>query len=229
MSKVGRVIVRIIVVILVFALGGAAVLLALAAGCLDSARIQPTPGQWGLFLSAPRVELLDDGRQLRLLEDFVYIDPQKKVWLAPKGSIVDGASIPQVFWSLIGGPLEGPYRNASIPHDVECERKREKWEDVHFMFYQACRCGGLGETQAKVMYWAVYQFGPRWQLASRMTREMVTLPDGSHEPRTFETRSAVPERSTRNPPAEILEKAKRYIGQHNPSLDELRRLDPGRL
>jgi len=30
------------------------------------------------------------------------------------------------------------------------------------MFYDACLCGGVGETKAKVMYWAVRIFGPKW-------------------------------------------------------------------
>ena len=80
----------------------------------------------------------------------------------PAGSVVDGASIPQVFWSLVGGPFEGEYRNASVVHDVACDRKSEPWEAVHLMFYNACRCGGVGEKKAKLLYWAVYLGGPRW-------------------------------------------------------------------
>src|SRR5712692_9140850 len=33
------------------------------------------------------------------------------------------ASIPRAFWSVIGGPLEGQYRNASVFHDVACDQK----------------------------------------------------------------------------------------------------------
>jgi hypothetical protein len=31
------------------------------------------------------------------------------------------------------------------------------------MFYNACRCGGVGEIKAKVMYAGVFRFGPRWE------------------------------------------------------------------
>ena len=44
-----------------------------------------------------------------------------------------------------GGPLDGPYRNASIVHDVACVSMTDPWDDVHFMFYEACRCGGVPE------------------------------------------------------------------------------------
>ena len=37
------------------------------------------------------------------------------------------------------------------------------------MFYEACRCGGVGAVQAKTMYYAVFHFGPRWHAEERMT------------------------------------------------------------
>ena len=96
-----------------------------------------------------------DGRNMTLREDFFYIDSQGRRWRAPTGAIVNGASIPSVFWTAIGGPFEGKYRNASVVHDVGCAEMRQPWEDVHRMFYEACRCGGVDETQAKLMYYAV--------------------------------------------------------------------------
>lgn len=30
------------------------------------------------------------------------------------------------------------------------------------MFYEACRAGSVGEQKAKLMYAAVYHFGPKW-------------------------------------------------------------------
>ena len=109
-----------------------------------------------------KTEWLDpDARSMRLLENFGYTDPQGKLWIAPADSIIDGASIPQVFWSFMGGPFEGKYRNASVIHDVACDRKIESWKAVHRMFYYACLCGGVAPLKAKVMYWAVYHY-KRW-------------------------------------------------------------------
>lgn len=111
---------------------------------------------------AVRAEWSKDGRTMTLLEDFVYVDPAGVEWKAPKGSQVNGASIPQFLWSVMGGPYEGKYRNASVVHDVECDVKKRDWLSVHRMFYGAMTCSGVEELQAKVMYWAVYQCGPRW-------------------------------------------------------------------
>lgn len=82
----------------------------------------------------------------------------------PKGSVVDGASIPKIFWSFVGGPFEGQYRNASIVHDTECDAKTYAWQAVHRMFYNASRAGGVGWIKAHVLYAAVYYFGPRWKV-----------------------------------------------------------------
>ena len=121
---------------------------------------------FGKFLGTVQAEWLDHNRSMKLLKPFGYVDPHQIKWNAPAASIVDGASIPQMFWSIIGGPFDGPYRNASVLHDVECQVKLRPWRRVHRMFYEACRCGGVSETKALVMYWAVYHFGPRWGAAA---------------------------------------------------------------
>lgn len=52
---------------------------------------------WGKFPQSPKIELLPGGRNIRLLEDFVYIDPDGRSWSTPKSYEADGASIPQAF------------------------------------------------------------------------------------------------------------------------------------
>ena len=48
------------------------------------------------------------------------------VWIGRcrRGRVVDGASIPSVFWSIIGAPYTGKYRDASVIHDYYCETHR---------------------------------------------------------------------------------------------------------
>lgn len=119
---------------------------------------------WGKFSEPLNVELLSSRHDLKLLQDFTYTGPgpQKLFWLAPKGTITDGASIPRLAWSIVGGPLDGQYRKAAIIHDVGCVEQTRTWQDTHRAFYTAMRAAGVGEIQAKVMYAAVYHFGPRW-------------------------------------------------------------------
>lgn len=121
--------------------------------------------KFGKYDNAPvQVQFCGDGRHVRLLREFSYIDPSGAKWEAPSGSIVDGASIPNWAWSIIGGPFEGKYRDASVIHDVACVNQMRPWEYTHLAFYYAMLASGVDETKAKIMYTAVYRYGPRWQV-----------------------------------------------------------------
>lgn len=141
---------------------------------------------FGSFVGRVVAEWLDDGRKMKLVEAFSYIDPAGSRWDAPQGWIVDGASIPQFAWSIIGGPFEGPYRNASVIHDVACDVQNRPWRDVHRAFYTAMLAANVEPMKAKIMYGAVYQFGPRWEHQVKMTG----VPLQSVEPAIAHLRSA---------------------------------------
>jgi len=105
----------------------------------------------------------NDGRTMTLLSELRYTDPEGKVWIAPAGSVVDGASIPRSLWSPMGGPFEGRYRNASVLHDVAYDQKTRPWSDCDRMFYNAMRCSGVGAVEAGTMYYALRKFGHHWK------------------------------------------------------------------
>jgi hypothetical protein len=128
----------------------------------------------------PHVALLDDGRKARLLSELTFVHDNWDPWPVPPGTEVDGASIPRPFWTLIGGPFEGRYRNASIVHDHYCDSKARPWRDVHRMFHEAMLAGGVSNAKAKIMYYAVYRFGPRWTLPGATT-ESAFLPASASE------------------------------------------------
>ncbi len=156
------------------------VLLMICLGC--KSKSQPDE-DWGRFEpNEVKVTLLKDGRELRLEEDFSFIDKRDKKWLAPKGSIVNGASIPGSLWSVVGSPLVGKYRNASIIHDVGCVERKAPADLVHKVFYEGCRAGGVDESNAQLMYWAVYNFGPSWEAIDTPTNaEQEQLDEQLHQ------------------------------------------------
>ena len=155
-----KILVFVIVGIVCFAFGVICTLIAFSYGF--TVKEDTKDLSWGQFPVTPKLDILPDGRTMRLLDDFVYIDKSGHVWKATKDRIVDGASIPQIFWSVTGGPMAGKFRFASIVHDEYCELKTEPWQKVHRMFYEACRCEGVPEEQAKILFLAVYHRGPRW-------------------------------------------------------------------
>ena len=125
---------------------------------------------WGYYSGAPITRWDPDGRTMTLLNELRYTDPKGHVWVAPRGSVVDGASIPQPLWSFMGGPFEGRYRNGSVLHDVAYAEHDRPWQDCDRMFYNAMRCSGVGAVEAKTMYYALYRFGRHWRFSVKRAK-----------------------------------------------------------
>lgn len=119
--------------------------------------------KWGHYSGYVEARWENDGRNMTLLSELRYTDPDGKVWIAPAGSVVDGASIPRSLWSLMGGPFEGKYRNASVLHDVSYDEKNRPWSECDRMFYNAMRCSGVSAVEAGTMYYALRKFGHHWK------------------------------------------------------------------
>ena len=115
--------------------------------------------KWGYYSGPVDTRCENDGRSMTLLNELRYTDPKGVVWIAPAGSKVDGASIPRSLWSLMGGPFEGKYRNASVLHDVSYDQHIRPWQECDRMFYNAMRCSGVSAIEAKTMFYALYRFG----------------------------------------------------------------------
>ncbi len=124
---------------------------------------EPPDVYFGKYQGTVQAEWIGE-REMKLLADFSFTDPEGMVWMTKKGDMIDGASIPSPAWTLIGSPFVGKYREASVIHDVACDEKKRNWELVHLTFYNAMRTSGVSETKAQVMYAAVYHRGPRWTL-----------------------------------------------------------------
>ncbi|MBA2742814.1 MAG: DUF1353 domain-containing protein [Chthoniobacterales bacterium] len=126
-------------------------------------------GSWGSYSGQIDTRWEDDGLTMVLLNELRYTDPYGEVWIAPAGSRVNGASIPRAFWTMIGGPFEGKYRNASVLHDVAYEHHTRPWQDVDRMFYNAMRCSGVGAFTAKTMYYTLVRHGRHWKYPKAQT------------------------------------------------------------
>src|SRR5205809_4053692 len=131
---------------------------------------QKQSNKWGHYSGYVEARWENDGRSMTLLSELRYTDPQGVVWIAPAGSQVDGASIPRSLWSLMGGPFEGKYRNASVLHDVAYEQRNRPWQDCDRMFYNAMRCSGVGAVEAKTMFYALYRFGHHWKFSIKRAK-----------------------------------------------------------
>lgn len=118
---------------------------------------------------------LPDGRLMELLRDFGFVDFGGEQWPVPAGARVDGASIPQVLWSLVGSPFTGKYRDASVIHDYYCDIRVRPWRAVHRVFFDAMIASDVNNARAKLMYAAVYFAGPRWSNATIHNNQLPRL------------------------------------------------------
>ena len=201
-------------------------LLALSAavftGCASDTKVggpsdanQTIPGatKWGHYDGEPVTKWNPDGRTMTLLTELHYTDPKGEVWTAPIGSVVDGASLPRYLWSIMGGPFEGKYRNASVLHDVAYDEHKRPWKDCDRMFYYAMRCSGVGATESKTMYYALYKFGHHWKFPIKRAKPVKY--EGELVARGEEIPRAVPVNPTE------INQARTWISNTDPSLEQI--------
>lgn len=138
-------------------------ILLIAAALAMIARTAAAETYFGKFIGKFVAEFSeeDNGRKVTLTEPFGFIDPYGKEWDVPDGYKTDGASVPAALWALYP-PFTGNYRSAAVIHDYYCDNKGQSWQDTHRVFYFAMRAAHVDEKTAKIMYGAVYLFGPRW-------------------------------------------------------------------
>jgi Protein of unknown function (DUF1353) len=162
---------------------------------------------WGYYSGQVEARWENDGRRMTLLSELHYTDPDGVVWIAPAGSVVDGASIPRVLWSFMGGPFDGKYRNASVLHDVAYDEKTRPWKQCDRMFYNAMRCSGVSATEAKTMYYALYRHGRHWKQPHGVARAIAL--DEQAIPRALPVNE------------EEIEETRSWIENANPSLSQI--------
>ena len=158
-------------------------------------------------------------RNVQLLEPFGYRDSSGIDWDVPAGFVSDGASIPWSLWGFIGGPFDGPYRDAAIIHDFYCDAKSRKWEDVHSMFLEAALRRGVPEATAQTMYAGLLYGGPRWDWRTEFKKAQVAPTPSS--PRAVDP--GLTKRSATLAEKQRYDELKLWIETTKPSPEEIKR------
>ena len=119
--------------------------------------------RWGNFVGEVVARWLhEDGhdRKMALTEVIIFNDDNNREWDAKPDEIINGASIPPIFWSTFpGSPYIGDYRRAAVLHDVWYARHQPPRKPIDVMFYKAMRADDTDWLTAAVMYGAVRIFG----------------------------------------------------------------------
>lgn len=116
-----------------------------------------------------------------LEQDWPFEVPGYGTFLIPRGYEFDGASVPRLFWGLLGYMPFGLHIVAALEHDWLCDigLKKKPFVDwmttrqlpipspvpyavAHAHFHTRLQQAGLRPAQSWMMGQAVKRFGPRW-------------------------------------------------------------------
>jgi hypothetical protein len=178
----------------------------LTAAALLALAVSPALGEtyFGHFIGKFVADFSDDGsgRKVTLMEPYSFVDPFGQEWDVTSGYKTDGASVPTALWAIYP-PFTGNYRSAAVIHDYYCDSKARTWQDTHKVFYFAMRAANVDEKTAKIMYGAVYLFGPRWG------------------PGTLPGQRSAPVKATAEQQQAVVKELQDLVDKDNPDLDSL--------
>ena len=176
----------------------------------------------------------------RTRNDLKFINAAHDVFVAPKETWTDGASIPVIFVPIIGDPRSREFMNAATVHDAYCAKRNEggpyyhtaTWQEVHRMFYDGLLASGTPPLKAKIMYAAVYLGGPRWKEVRKPPRRQALRVTGTEVvPASNVLQDTGLRRLQSNVPLTVqlteeeliaaFKQVKAYIETNNPSIDAL--------
>jgi hypothetical protein len=103
------------------------------------------------------LEELDNG-SWELQDNFSYEDDYIQVTIK-SNFITDGASIPKVFWSVVGNPLENDLLKPAIIHDGLYTLMQLKRLECDKLFKDMLLFNGTSKMKAYFIYYAVRLFG----------------------------------------------------------------------
>lgn len=105
-----------------------------------------------------------DGKKWEVMEPFAYAknttSEKDDLIIVKKGYITNFASIPRLFWRLIGHPA-GKHGKAAVVHDYLYSYHLYSKKESDKIFYQAMRVSGVSWLKASIMFNTVKWFGKK--------------------------------------------------------------------
>jgi hypothetical protein len=99
---------------------------------------------------------------IRLKEELLFRQTGGETWVVPANAIVDGRSMPKLFFSLIGHPFTSGFLKTAIIYDYAVKAKVRRWTDAQRMFVEGVVVEGVPTIEAKAMYMLLHATGSRW-------------------------------------------------------------------
>jgi len=107
----------------------------------------------------PKIQQVSE-YEYELTHTFFYYSRRKKCSIRiGKGFRYDGASIPRLFWRIVGTPFTGRYTAAALVHDALYSGEIFSREDCDLIFEDAMIDYLTPTWQRKALFWAVRAWG----------------------------------------------------------------------
>ena len=99
-----------------------------------------------------------NSREYKLRSTLIFENENYIVTISD-GLLTDGASIPKLFWSIIGSPFCGKYVGSALIHDALYSSHIISKEESDLLFLDMMRENGVNEIKIALIYEAVKLFG----------------------------------------------------------------------
>jgi hypothetical protein len=103
------------------------------------------------------VEKLDDGKNWRVVRQFIYTTKAGRHITVPAGFVTDFASIPRGLWNIF--PPTGKYGHAAVVHDYLYRQTTLSRNECDKIFLEAMEDLQVGWFTRRLIYRAVRLFG----------------------------------------------------------------------
>ncbi|KKM05279.1 hypothetical protein LCGC14_1755700 [marine sediment metagenome] len=112
-------------------------------------------------------------RKIKLLSPISYTTNKGITHTAPEGFVSDGASIPAIFWIIIGSPFMGKYRRPVITHDLLYATQNVRRRYADRVFLEGMKDDLVSWWKRRAMYLGVRSGGwwPWYRHAKRLKKE----------------------------------------------------------
>jgi hypothetical protein len=165
----------------------------------------------------------DTFRDIKLLDYFGFVDSKGVHWDVPPGYVSNGASIPPTLWPVVGGPLDGPYRDAAVIHDYFCEKRTRTDDDTHKMFYEAAIARGTSENIASTMYMGIIFGGPRWEAPKPTKAGWLDWAVSPAHAQTAKVDKGLVDKQATDQQLKAAEELKEWIAREKPTLEQIKK------
>lgn len=106
------------------------------------------------FIGIYQIEEVDP-YSVKTLQDIIYIANNGDIVLVPVGFVTDGASIPKIFWSIIGSPFTGKYKKPALIHDYLYATHLTSRKRADSIFIEGMKYLGVSRVKRVLMWLAV--------------------------------------------------------------------------